>query len=81
SFNHSIIQSFNHSIIQSFYHSIILSFYHLSIYQTIKQRYHTFIAFTKTDLKIPYFLLFPLSLTLLFPLLLTRTTFSNHLIP
>ncbi|MGL2523355.1 hypothetical protein ACOWOB_06435, partial [Helicobacter pylori] len=32
------------------------------------QRYHTFIAFTKTDLKIPYFLLFSLLLTLLFPL-------------
>ncbi|MBH0296907.1 hypothetical protein I6945_07655 [Helicobacter pylori] len=87
-FNHSIIQSFYHSIILSFYHSIILSFYHSiiqsfnhsiilsfnhSIIQATKQRYHTFIAFTKTDLKIPYFLLFPLSLT--------RTTFSNHLIP
>ncbi|MCQ2933876.1 hypothetical protein JT204_07520 [Helicobacter pylori] len=71
-FNHSIIQSFNHSIIQSFNHSIIQSFNH-SIIQAIKQRYHTFIAFTKTYLKIPYFLLFPLSLT--------RTTFSNHLIP
>ncbi|WQX67677.1 hypothetical protein KVL97_00315 [Helicobacter pylori] len=73
-------QSFYHSII----HSIILSFI-LSFYQATKQRYHTFIAFTKTDLKIPYFLLFPLSLTLLFPLLfppsLTRATFSNHLIP
>ncbi|MCQ2857214.1 hypothetical protein JT087_03465 [Helicobacter pylori] len=57
----------------AFYHSIILSF---------KQRYHTFIAFTKTYLKIPYFLLFPLSLTLLFPLSLIRTaTFLNHLIP
>ncbi|WP_205731842.1 hypothetical protein, partial [Helicobacter pylori] len=43
----------------SFYHSIILSFYHSSN-QVIKQRYHTFIAFTKTYLKIPYFLLFPL---------------------
>ncbi|WQZ13865.1 hypothetical protein KVJ76_06770 [Helicobacter pylori] len=31
--------------------------------QAIKQRYPTFITFTKTDLKIPYFLLFPLSLT------------------
>ncbi|MCQ2945277.1 hypothetical protein JT217_06800, partial [Helicobacter pylori] len=71
-FNHSIIQSFNHSIIQSFYHSIILSFYH-SIILSFKQRYHTFITFTKTYLKIPYFLLFPLSLT--------RATFSNHLIP
>ncbi|WRG66462.1 hypothetical protein E5E31_06635 [Helicobacter pylori] len=76
SFNHSTIQPFNHSTIQPFNHSIIQSFNH-----SIKQRYHTFIAFTKTDLKIPYFLLFPLSLTLLFPLLLTRTTFLNHLIP
>ncbi|WP_423229820.1 hypothetical protein [Helicobacter pylori] len=92
SFYHSIILSFYHSIILSFYHSIILSFYHsiiLSSNQTIKQRYHTFITFypfTKTYLKIPYFLLFPLSfsllLTLLFPLSLTHaTTFSNHLIP
>ncbi|WP_033768464.1 hypothetical protein [Helicobacter pylori] len=61
------------AIILSFYHSIILSFYH-----SIKQRYHTFITFTKTYLKIPYFLLFPLS----FPLALTHaTTFFNHLIP
>ncbi|WNE33210.1 hypothetical protein RJ564_05565 [Helicobacter pylori] len=59
SFNHSIIQSFNHSIIQSFNHST-------------KQRCPIVITFTKTDLKIPYFLLFPLSLT--------RTTFFNHLI-
>ncbi|EJB40310.1 hypothetical protein HPHPA4_1691 [Helicobacter pylori Hp A-4] len=52
------------AIIQSFNHSI-------------KQRYHTLIAFTKTYLKIPYLLLFPL----LFPLSLTRTaTFFNHLI-
>ncbi|WP_212857537.1 hypothetical protein [Helicobacter pylori] len=58
-FNHSIIQSFNHSIIQSFNHSI-------------KQRYPIVITFTKTHLKIPYFLLFPLSLT--------RTIFFNHLI-
>ncbi|MGT0059643.1 hypothetical protein [Helicobacter pylori] len=64
-FNHSIIQSFNHSIIQS-------------IIQATKQRYPTFIAFTKTDLKIPYSLLFPLLLTLS----LTRTAiFSNHLVP
>ncbi|KAF1000339.1 hypothetical protein HPSS1190_01382, partial [Helicobacter pylori SS1_190] len=55
-------------IIQSFNHSI-------------KQRYHTFTTFTKIYLKIPYFLLFSLALTLLFPLLLTRTTFLNHLIP
>nr|WP_241884009.1 hypothetical protein [Helicobacter pylori] len=77
-FNHSIIQSFNHSIIQSFNHSIIQSFNHSSNQaikqssnQAIKQRYHTFITFypfTKTYLKIPYFLLFSLSLTLLFPL-------------
>ncbi|MFA4807759.1 hypothetical protein VQW79_04385, partial [Helicobacter pylori] len=60
----------------SFYHSIILSFNHSSN-ATI-----TFIAFTKTDLKIPYFLLFSLSFPLLFPLSLTRTaTFFNHLIP
>ncbi|WQV41028.1 hypothetical protein KVJ91_04865 [Helicobacter pylori] len=75
----------------AFYHSIILSFYHsiiLSSNQAIKQRYHTFITFypfTKTYLKIPYFLLFSLLLTLLltllFPLALTRTAFSNHLIP
>ncbi|WP_206744540.1 hypothetical protein, partial [Helicobacter pylori] len=68
---HSIIQSFNHSIIQSFNHSIIQS----------SNATITFIAFTKTYLKIPYFLLFPLSLTLLFPLSLTRTTFLKNLIP
>ncbi|WP_187924150.1 hypothetical protein [Helicobacter pylori] len=81
-FNHSTIQSFNHSIIQAFYHSIILSFKHLSSNQAIKQRYHVFITifitFTKDRLKIPYFLLFPLSLTLA----LTRTaTFLKNLIP
>ncbi|TPH39938.1 hypothetical protein FIM78_03845 [Helicobacter pylori] len=58
------MQSFNHSIIQSFNHSI-------------KQRYPvviTFtITFTKTYLKIPYFLLFPLALT-------RTATFLNHLI-
>ncbi|MUU46883.1 hypothetical protein F7188_04295, partial [Helicobacter pylori] len=52
--------------------------------QAIKQRYHTFTTFTKDRLKIPYFLLFSLLLTLLltllFPLALTRTAFSNHLI-
>ncbi|KHL84703.1 hypothetical protein HPY173_04200 [Helicobacter pylori] len=82
--------SFYHSIILSFYHSIILSFYHSnsikqssnqaikqSSNQAIKQRYHTFTTFTKTYLKIPYFLLFPL----LFSLALTRTAFFNHLIP
>ncbi|WP_097722097.1 hypothetical protein, partial [Helicobacter pylori] len=63
--------SFNHSIIQSFNHSIIQS----------SNATITFIAFTKTYLKIPYFLLFPLSLTLLFPLSLTRTTFLKNLIP
>ncbi|WQZ06159.1 hypothetical protein KVL05_04930 [Helicobacter pylori] len=81
--------AFYHSIILSFYHSIILSFKQSSNQaikqssnQAIKQRYHTFTAFIKTDLKIPYFLLFPLSLTLLFPLSLIRaTTFLNHLIP
>ncbi|PDW70742.1 hypothetical protein BB419_07000 [Helicobacter pylori] len=88
SFNHSIIQSFNHSIIQSFNHSIIQSFNHSSI-QAFKQSSNatiTFIAFTKTYLKIPYSLLFllllTLALTLLFPLSLIRTaTFLNHLIP
>nr|WP_080275499.1 hypothetical protein [Helicobacter pylori] len=60
--NHPIIQSSNHPIIQSSNHPI-------------KQRYPvviTFTTFTKTRLKIPYFLLFPLSLT--------RTIFLNHLI-
>ncbi|RVY99902.1 hypothetical protein EC520_07805 [Helicobacter pylori] len=66
------IQPFNHSTIQPFNHSTIQSF---------KQRYHTFIAFTKTDLKIPYSLLFPLALTLLFPLSLTHTIFLKNLIP
>ncbi|WQW19659.1 hypothetical protein KVM22_02050 [Helicobacter pylori] len=79
SFNHSIIQSFNHSIIQSFNHSIIQSFNHSiiqSFNHSIKQRYPIVITFAKTHLKIPYFLLFPLSLTLS----LTRTIFFNHLI-
>ncbi|RVY29884.1 hypothetical protein ECC13_08030, partial [Helicobacter pylori] len=58
--------------------------------QATKQRYHVFITifitFTKDRLKIPYFLLFPLSLTLLFsllfPLALTRTAiFLKNLIP
>ncbi|MDO7827780.1 hypothetical protein Q6A70_07920, partial [Helicobacter pylori] len=53
------IQAFKHSSIQAFKHSSI---------QAFKQRYHTFITFTKTDLKIPYSLSFSLSLTLLFPL-------------
>ncbi|UEB14842.1 hypothetical protein LK447_01925 [Helicobacter pylori] len=81
SFNRSIVQSFNRSIVQSFNHSIIQAINHSSN-QSFKQRYHTFTAFTKTDLKIPYFLLFSLALTLLFPLSLIRaTTFLNHLIP
>ncbi|UEA57091.1 hypothetical protein LK454_03115 [Helicobacter pylori] len=80
-FNHSIIQSFNHSIIQSFNQAT-----KQPSNQATKQRYHVFITifitFTKTDLKIPYFLLFSLALTLLFPLSLIRaTTFLNHLIP
>ncbi|WP_240642754.1 hypothetical protein, partial [Helicobacter pylori] len=80
---HSIIQSFNHSIIQSFNHSIKQSFNQAikqSSNQAIKQSSNatiTFIAFTKTDLKIPYFLLF----SLLFPLSLTCTIFLKNLIP
>ncbi|WP_129074189.1 hypothetical protein [Helicobacter pylori] len=62
-FNHSIIQSFNHSIIQAIKQSSN---------QAIKQRYPVIITFTKTSLKIPYFLSFPLSLT--------HATFFNHLI-
>ncbi|WQX55879.1 hypothetical protein KVL02_04525 [Helicobacter pylori] len=89
--------AFYYSIILLFYRSIILSFYQAikqssnqaikqSSNQAIKQRYHVFITifitFTKDRLKIPYFLLFPLALTLLFPLSLIRaTTFLNHLIP
>ncbi|MFP6075191.1 hypothetical protein ACLF9Y_07685, partial [Helicobacter pylori] len=68
SFYHSIILSFYHSIILSFYHSIIQSFNH-SIIQSFNHSSNatiTFIAFTKTDLKIPYFLLFPLSFPLSF---------------
>ncbi len=81
SFYHSIIlsfyQAFKHSSIQAFKHSSIQAFKHSSI-QAFKQRYHTFIAFTKTDLKIPYFLLF----SLLFPLSLTHTAiFLKNLIP
>ncbi|PDW16127.1 hypothetical protein BB430_05990 [Helicobacter pylori] len=73
----SFFQKRGRNGIQSFNHSIILSSNH-----SIKQRYPIVITFTKTDLKIPYFLLFPLALTLLFPLSLIRaTTFSNHLIP
>ncbi|KNE14166.1 hypothetical protein ACM29_00020 [Helicobacter pylori] len=61
------IQSSNHPIIQSSNHPIIQSSNH-----PIKQRYPVVITFTKTHLKIPYFLLFPLSLT--------HATFLNHLI-
>ncbi|WRF71815.1 hypothetical protein FNE42_05320 [Helicobacter pylori] len=61
---------FQKGVEMAFYHSIILSFYHSikqssnqaikqSSNQAIKQRYPIFITFTKTDLKIPYFLLFP----------------------
>ncbi|PDW25882.1 hypothetical protein BB476_01130 [Helicobacter pylori] len=85
SFYHSIILSFNHSIIQAFKQSSNQAIKQSSN-QAIKQRYHVFITifitFTKDRLKIPYFLLFPLALTLLFPLSLIRaTTFLNHLIP
>ncbi|TPH83668.1 hypothetical protein FIM47_07810 [Helicobacter pylori] len=73
--NHPIIQSSNHPIIQSSNHPIIQSSNHpikQSSNQAIKQRYPVIITFTKTSLKIPYFLLFPLSLT--------RAIFLNHLI-
>ncbi|OJZ93013.1 hypothetical protein AV921_0207660 [Helicobacter pylori] len=78
-FNHSTIQPFNHSTIQPFNHSTIQPFNHSTIQpfnHSIKQRYPVIITFTKTHLKIPYFLLFPLSLTLS----LTHATFFNHLI-
>ncbi|WQT30896.1 hypothetical protein FE842_01275 [Helicobacter pylori] len=83
--NHPIIQSSNHPIIQSFKHSSNQAIKQSSNQaikqssnQAIKQRYPIVITFTKTDLKIPYFLSFPLSLTLS----LTRTAiFLNHLIP
>ncbi|WP_041199936.1 hypothetical protein [Helicobacter pylori] len=73
--NHPIIQSFNHSIIQTIIQSFKQSSNQAikqSSNQAIKQRYPVIITFTKTSLKIPYFLSFPLSLT--------RTTFFNHLI-
>ncbi|WP_161594030.1 hypothetical protein [Helicobacter pylori] len=83
-FNHSIILSFYHSSIQAFKHSSIQAFKHSSI-QAFKHSSNatiTFITFTKIRLKIPHFLLFPLSLTLLFPLSLIRaTTFLKNLIP
>ncbi|RVY52177.1 hypothetical protein ECC31_07830 [Helicobacter pylori] len=83
-FNQSTNQPFNQSTIQPINHST-----NQPINQSTKQRYHVFITifitFTKDRLKIPYFLLFPLSLTLsltlLFPLSLTHTAiFLNHLI-
>ncbi|GAA9697002.1 hypothetical protein VN0003_14790 [Helicobacter pylori] len=58
--NHPIKQSSNQAIKQS-------------SNQAIKQRYPVVMTFTKTHLKIPYFLLFPLSLT-------RTATFLNHLI-
>ncbi|PUD64094.1 hypothetical protein C2R47_01795, partial [Helicobacter pylori] len=73
----AIKQSSNQAIKQSSNQAIKQSS-NQAIKQSSKQRYHTFIAFTKTYLKIPYFLLFPL----LFPLALTRTaTFLKNLIP
>ncbi|WP_330857653.1 hypothetical protein, partial [Helicobacter pylori] len=88
-FKKGVEMAFNHSTIQPFYHLIKQPSNQAtkqSSNQAIKQRYHVFITifitFTKDRLKIPYFLLFPLSLTLLFPLSLIRaTTFSNPLIP
>ncbi|WP_232257966.1 hypothetical protein, partial [Helicobacter pylori] len=88
-FNHLIKQSSNQAIKQSSNQAIKQSSNQAikqSSNQAIKQRYHVFITifitFTKDRLKIPYFLSFPLSLTLLFPLSLTHAaTFSNHLIP
>ncbi|WRD28631.1 hypothetical protein E5K60_06990 [Helicobacter pylori] len=62
-FNHPIIQSSNHPTIQPFNQAIKQSSNQAikqSSNQAIKQRYPIFIAFTKTYLKIPYFLLFPL---------------------
>ncbi len=49
-FNHSTIQPSNQATKQP-------------SNQAIKQRYLVIVTFTKTHLKIPYFLLFPLSLT------------------
>ncbi|RVY95376.1 hypothetical protein EC517_07905 [Helicobacter pylori] len=73
SFKLSFKQSSNQAIKQSSNQAIKQSFN-----QAIKQRYPTFTTFTKTYLKIPYFLLFPLSLTLL----LTHTAiFLKNLIP
>nr|WP_285891483.1 hypothetical protein [Helicobacter pylori] len=62
-----MIQSFNHLIIQSSNQAI-----KQSSNQAIKQRYPVVMTFSKTHLKIPYFLLFLFSLT--------HTIFFNHLI-
>ncbi|MDU9804512.1 hypothetical protein RGC41_08080, partial [Helicobacter pylori] len=62
--SHLFFQKRGRNGVQSFNHSIIHS---------IKQRCPVIITFIKTDLKIPYSLLFPLSLT--------RTTFLKNLIP
>ncbi|NHB29827.1 hypothetical protein EXS94_07805 [Helicobacter pylori] len=83
SFYHSIIQAIKQSSNQAIKQSSNQAIKQSSN-QAIKQSSNatiTFIPFTKIYLKIPYFLLFPLLLTLLFSLLLTRTTFLNHLIP
>ncbi|MGL2392108.1 hypothetical protein ACOWK7_00580, partial [Helicobacter pylori] len=75
--NQAIRQSGNQAIRQSGNQAI-----RQSGNQAIRQRYHTFITFTKTDLKIPYFLLFPLLFSLAFPLSLTHTAiFLKNLIP
>ncbi|WP_232780976.1 hypothetical protein, partial [Helicobacter pylori] len=68
-FNHSIIQSSNQAIKQSSNQAIKQSSNQAikqSSNQAIKQSSNATllsVTFTKTDLKIPYFLLFPLSLT------------------
>ncbi|WQX44321.1 hypothetical protein E5P59_07005 [Helicobacter pylori] len=61
-FNRSIIQAFNQSFNQAIKQSSNQAIKQSSN-QAIKQRYHTFITFTKTDLKILYSLLFLFSLT------------------
>ncbi|WP_164855154.1 hypothetical protein [Helicobacter pylori] len=69
----AFIQSSNQAIKQSSNQAI-----KQSSNQAIKQRYPIFITFTKTDLKIFYFLSFPL----LFSLSLTHTAiFLTNLIP
>ncbi|RKV19997.1 hypothetical protein DD744_08150, partial [Helicobacter pylori] len=57
---------FNQAINQPFNHSI-------------KQRYHTFIAFTKTDLKIPYLLLFPLFINPFIPSFIPPCINPHHI--